>query len=376
MGKAKKNKYTIDADYTLPQLTGGANPCVTFHYAGLDGAVREWRVAVSRCALASADVLVTRLSRLLASGWRPDALPGRERGELLLAVLEDYANYVDEMGRLGSMRPKTVYDYNSRLLVLKEYAVRREKWLVSDFGVSYATRFLDWLVSFRKVGAVTRNNYLTWLSALCTWMWERGIIADNFARRIRPLREPPKKRDALSAEEMRRVCGWFAAHDRWMLLACRMEYYTMIRPGELVRLRLCDLDLEGRRVRCRAEWTKNRKDEWVALNASLVAELRGLGVDGMPRDWFLFGRHVRPGRRPADSQVFNRRWKVMRDEVGLPSSVQFYSLKDSGIRDLANAEGIIVARDQARHADVSTTNLYVKNTGTVHQEAKDFEGAM
>ena len=42
---------------------------------------------------------------------------------------------------------------------------------------------------------------------------------------------------------------------------------------------------------------------------------------------------------------------------------QFYSLKDSGIRDLANAQGVVVARDQARHSDITTTNKYIQKHG-------------
>ena len=57
-------------------------------------------------------------------------------------------------------------------------------------------------------------------------------------------------------------------------------------------------------------------------------------------------------------------------------SYQFYSLKDSGIRDLANAEGIVVARDQARHTDVSVTNKYLKNTRYAHDETKHFKGEL
>lgn len=55
----------------------------------------------------------------------------------------------------------------------------------------------------------------------------------------------------------------------------------------------------------------------------------------------------------------------------------FYSLKDSGIRDLANAAGIVVARDQARHADISTTNKYLQGKSlTVHEETKHFVGRL
>ena len=57
-----------------------------------------------------------------------------------------------------------------------------------------------------------------------------------------------------------------------------------------------------------------------------------------------------------------------------PDTYQFYSLKDSGIRDLANAEGIVVARDQARHSDISVTNRYLKSPKVAHESTKHFVG--
>ena len=48
-------------------------------------------------------------------------------------------------------------------------------------------------------------------------------------------------------------------------------------------------------------------------------------------------------------------------------------MKDSGIRDLANAQGVVVARDQARHSDITTTNKYIQKHG-VQQVTLGFEG--
>ena len=52
-------------------------------------------------------------------------------------------------------------------------------------------------------------------------------------------------------------------------------------------------------------------------------------------------------------------------------------MKDSGIRDLANEQGVVIARDQARHSDVSTTNRYIQeHSMLVHSEVKQFKGAL
>lgn len=75
------------------------------------------------------------------------------------------------------------------------------------------------------------------------------------------------------------------------------------------------------------------------------------------------------------TRVIRNHFYKVRTALKLPKTYMFYSLKDSGIRDLANAVGIVVARDQARHADISTTNKYLQGSSlTVHEETKHFEG--
>lgn len=78
-------------------------------------------------------------------------------------------------------------------------------------------------------------------------------------------------------------------------------------------------------------------------------------------------------RRRAD--IFNKKWKKVREALGWPRCYKFYSLKDSGIRDLANAEGVVVARDQARHSDVAITNKYILQH-EAHECTKHFKGAL
>ncbi len=93
---------------------------------------------------------------------------------------------------------------------------------------------------------------------------------------------------------------------------------------------------------------------------------------------FLFGgRDFRPSPRKQTSRIFRDRFARLRKALKWKDSVQFYSLKDTGIRDLANAAGIVIARDQARHSDISTTNRYLKGDAmAVHEETKNFKGGL
>ena len=82
-----------------------------------------------------------------------------------------------------------------------------------------------------------------------------------------------------------------------------------------------------------------------------------------------------PGKAQKRADIFNRKWKNVREALGWPRCYQFYSLKDSGIRDLANAEGVVVARGQARHSDVAVTNKYIQHH-EAHECTKHFKGVL
>ena len=93
--------------------------------------------------------------------------------------------------------------------------------------------------------------------------------------------------------------------------------------------------------------------------------------------YHLFSKGFKPGYKKITTRVIRDRFYKLRSVLKLPDTYLFYSFKDSGIRDLANSAGIVVARDQARHTDISTTNKYLKGSSlTVHEETKHFVGEL
>ena len=155
------------------------------------------------------------------------------------------------------------------------------------------------------------------------------------------------------------------------------EYYTFIRPTELSNVKIGDISIKEQSVYIPAEISKNKRDGKVALNDIIIKEMLKLEIFKHPSNYYLFGKKMTPSTQKASSEVFRREWIKMRKELQWPESLQFYSLKDSGIRDLANSEGIVIARDQARHTDISTTNKYLTGRDLpVHDETKHFEGAL
>ena len=113
----------------------------------------------------------------------------------------------------------------------------------------------------------------------------------------------------------------------------------------------------------------------VGLNDILIKSMLELKIFNYSNDCYLLGKDFKPSKEKSTPRTYRTYFNKVRTLLKFPDSYQFYSLKDTGIRDLANSAGIVIARDQARHSDISTTNKYLKGEALpVHEETKHFEG--
>lgn len=372
--------------YTLPKLHIGKNWYVDFQcYDPVDGRMRRKKymldsiVRLSDRRKRAAEIIAVVTDRL-RHGWNPWADVSSDRQYARFTdVSALYLKYVAKLLANGSMKQKTAYDYQSRLNMLMEYNMTRSFPIIYmyQFDHAYMSDFLDYILLDRDSSARTRNNYRTWLSAFCSWLVEKKYIENNSVDKIKCLAEGEKLRSALSPGDLAKLKEYLAATNPHYLLACMMEYYTFIRPDELSNIRLADIHVDEQKVFVSSTISKNRRDGMVGLNDSLIRMMVQLGTFEHASHCYLFGRDFKPSEKKADSRIFREYFNKVRSALRFPRCYQFYSLKDSGIRDLANAAGIVVARDQARHSDVSTTNRYLKGSSlTVHEETKHFKGGL
>lgn len=282
-----------------------------------------------------------------------------------MATINEIAvTYRQHLARLPKHNTRT--DYSKRLAMLERWCSMQSITRVEEIDF---LQFLDWIFYERGVSPRTRNNYRTWLRSFCSWM--RIDMGD-----VPTMREQGKIRQPLPASLLRRIKEYLVLHNKHFLLAVMLEYYTFIRPGELSELRIGDIDVKRHAIHVRASISKNGKAEMVGLNNSTVALMRELGTLKHPKEWYLFSCRLRPGMTKLDARMFRDRWARLRRRLNIPKEYQFYSLKDSGIRDLANNAGIVIARDQARHSSIAVTNKYLQGKDRpVHHETIKFKGA-
>ena len=381
---AIRKNYTPPSEvlnYTIPKLHTGKTWYVDFFsFDPAEGRMKRKKYMLDRIEKASdrrrrAADMIESLYRQLRNGWSPWVHVDDNRGYTLFAD----ALYKYEVGLNKLPKLKTRQSYLSRLNVMREYMasmVLPPKY-VYQYTTAFVSDFLDWLYYERDVTGRTRNNYRGWCSSLAAYLIEREYISTNPVSKIRNVPEDGKKRQPLTAQMLSAMSSYLQEHDKKFLLACMMEYYTMIRPEELSNIKIGDISIKEQSVFIPAEISKNKRDGKVGLNDTVVRLMLDLGVLTAPAHYYLFGEKLRTCDTKGSSEMFRRQWIKLRNRLKWGDQYQFYSLKDSGIRDLANSQGIVIARDQARHTDISTTNKYLQGRDApVHEQTKHFRGGL
>ena len=368
-------------NYTYPKLHIGKSWYVDFlAYDPAEGRMKRKKYMLDNIPTKTqkrirAAEIISSTIKLLRTGWSPWVDASAARSYTLLEVaLEKYERYLERLQRY-----KTRKMYQSRVNIMREYNATLPIPIkyVYQFDKAFISGFLDYVYYERETTARTRNNYKGWCSSLASYFIEHAWLTENPAEKIRSIEETAKKRRPLSKEQLKVLKSHLSKKHPYLLLACMFEYYTFIRPAELCNVTIGDINIKEQSVYISASVSKNKRDGKVALNDTLIKMMLDLNIFKHHSGCYLFGKGLLPSEKKASSEVFRREWIKLRKELKWADCYQFYSLKDSGIRDIANSQGIVIARDQARHSDISTTNKYLTGRDLpVHDEAKHFEGEL
>lgn len=254
-----------------------------------------------------------------------------------------------------------------------------ESMKITEFTKRHAVRYLDDILLTRKVNALTRNNYMRVMRALFYVLIERGYIDNNPFANIKRLKESQKRRRTFDDKEKRIIIQCIKHDNKQLLLAVCLCYYCGMRPSEMRRLKIRDIDLKIGLILMDGSQTKNKDLGTITIPKVLLPLLNTYQFHTFPKGWYVFGpRTLKPGDQQCGRDTISRKHrKIVRDlhQCKFLSDVEgktFYSWKDTAAKDLIELGlNVMDLKAHFRHKELTTTQRYMQTYGGVNNNIRD-----
>jgi integrase len=244
------------------------------------------------------------------------------------------------------------------------------------FNPILAKQYSNYLIAEKKYKGKTHNTQLGIIKSWFTDLKEIGMIGANPFDGIKELPEERGKNFAFNSQEREKLKNYLSANKRRLFYACQFLYYLLIRPKELIRMKVEDINFENKTVVIHSLNSKNNNQQSVTIPQGLEKIILEMGLDMAPKHFYIFGFHFQTcERKMANINGISGAHRKVSRLLGIGEEKSFYSWKHTGACALYNAvKDPYLIMQQCRHSDVKITMIYLKSLGlTVNEKIREAE---
>lgn len=241
---------------------------------------------------------------------------------------------------------KTCMDYKSKYSTLLEFLAGRE------ISVELVDSFFVHLRKTRH--GTTVNKYRSMLKMLFTragvdYMFDDIVTAKAI--------KTPKR--YFQSHQMKRLGTAIRDKDSELWLFIQFMYYCFIRPGELRRLKVSDIEFDDMLVYVRGAISKNSKTKGVVIPDQFLPEIETL-IHRDPNEYIFSG--IR--QEMIGKNTMYERFKSYLEEFGFGSDYSLYSIRHTGAVAAVKAGASLKELQlQFRHHSADQTDQYLRQLG-------------
>jgi integrase len=184
-----------------------------------------------------------------------------------------------------------------------------------------------------NTSAGNRNNTRTDLSSLVQTLVDNEIITDNYIKNINVLKSSPERNKTYSITQETDILKYIELNDPILLLYIQFITYNFLRPVEVNRLKIGDLDLEGKKLFVRA---KNKAVKVKIIPQKIIDLLPDLST--MNSGSYLFTPTAIGAQWDAEENNrrdnFSKKFKLVKDHFNLNQDYGLYSFRHTSITNL------------------------------------------
>jgi integrase len=179
-----------------------------------------------------------------------------------------------------------------------------------------------------------RNNYRADLSSIMQVLFDNDIIKANIIKQIPVLKAIPERNKTYTQDKQEEIFEYLDEKDSNLLLFIKFISYNFLRPIEVCRLRVGDIDVKNKTVKFKA---KNSPMKTKIIPDLLLKELPDLSK--MKKDYYLFTPNEIGGEWETALEnkrdYYSKRFKrVVKNHFGLGKDYGLYSFRHTYITKL------------------------------------------
>lgn len=300
--------------------------------------------------------LCNALNERLYAGWNPffEELPNS-----CVTIRDALATFLTAKAKTS--REATMRSYRSFASLLTEWLKLQgtEEAYCVTFTADAVRKYLSWIDATKNLSNRSYNNYCMFLYTLFDFFVNKGYMTGNPADGMPRRKVDKKERTIIPKEDRAVIRAWFQERVPRYVPLMLLCYSLFVRPKEICELRICNIDFDNRMLRIPSFVAKNHRERVLGVPEELMAYFRTLKE--YPDTYYIFADRntYEPGPKAMSSTRIAEMWSVMRDEMKLPASYQFYSLKDTGITEMLEA-GVPAkyVKELADHHSLEMTERY------------------
>ncbi|MDH7914269.1 site-specific integrase [Winogradskyella sp. SYSU M77433] len=247
---------------------------------------------------------------------------------------------IEEAFQLGlklkenTVSDRTLKDYENKVYLFLNWSKinHAEIKTVDQLNKAVFQNYLNYVLA--KSSPRNRNNYRTDLSSVVQVLVDNEILKDNYLKKIKKLNAKPQRHKTYSSEIENEIFNYLEENDPILLLFIKFYAYAFMRPIEVCRIRVMDINIKDKTIVFRA---KNSTLKTKILPQILLDDLPDLS--SLESNSLLFSPNKIGAQWDANENSrrdhFTKRFKkVVKDHFKLGTDYGLYSFRHTFVTKL------------------------------------------
>lgn len=246
---------------------------------------------------------------------------------------------IEEVFEIGLRLKEKLMNKNS-FTKYKSRINRFSKWLKKEGYEKQSITSIDKKIVINYLNEISqqssarnRNNTRTDISSLFQVLEDNELIVENYVKKINVLKSIPTRNKTYTPKLQEDIYNYLQKNDQHLLLFIQFISYNFLRPIEVCRLKVEDIDVTDKKLYVKA---KNSPVKIKIIPEILLKQLPDLSIKD-PKS-FLFTQNSIGGEWNIDEtnkrDYFTKKFKTIKEHFGLGKEYGLYSFRHTFITKL------------------------------------------